>query len=131
MLSQKANREDTSLVEYLIEYLLDSGQVTREELKTFHPAVCNRLDRNTSGIVAGGKTLSALQILNEMFRTRSLEKYYLCLVSGKIKDGQRICGYLKKNTKTNKGICHKRKEGKQKKRFRLKQNIPLFLFLIM
>ena len=42
MLSQKANREDTSLVEYLIEYLLDSGQVTREELKTFHPAVCNR-----------------------------------------------------------------------------------------
>ena len=37
MLSQKANREDTSLVEYLIEYLLDSGQVTREELKTFHP----------------------------------------------------------------------------------------------
>ena len=72
MLSQKANREDTSLVEYLIEYLLDSGQVTREELKTFHPAVCNRLDRNTSGIVAGGKTLSALQILNEMFRTRSL-----------------------------------------------------------
>ena len=99
MLSQKANREDTSLVEYLIEYLLDSGQVTREELKTFHPAVCNRLDRNTSGIVAGGKTLSALQILNEMFRTRSLEKYYLCLVSGKIKDGQRICGYLKKNNK--------------------------------
>ena len=55
MLSQKANREDTSLVEYLIEYLLDSGQVTREELKTFHPAVCNRLDRNTSGIVCGRK----------------------------------------------------------------------------
>ena len=109
MLSQKANREDTSLVEYLIEYLLDSGQVTREELKTFHPAVCNRLDRNTSGIVAGGKTLSALQILNEMFRTRSLEKYYLCLVSGKIKDGQRICGYLKKNTKTNKVSVTKEK----------------------
>ena len=114
MLSQKANREDTSLVEYLIEYLLDSGQVTREELKTFHPAVCNRLDRNTSGIVAGGKTLSALQILNEMFRTRSLEKYYLCLVSGKIKDGQRICGYLKKNTKTNKvSVTKEKRETKE------------------
>ena len=114
MLSQKANREDTYLVEYLIEYLLDSGQVTREELKTFHPAVCNRLDRNTSGIVAGGKTLSALQILNEMFRTRSLEKYYLCLVSGKIKDGQRICGYLKKNTKTNKvSVTKEKRETKE------------------
>ena len=90
MLSQKANREDTSLVEYLIEYLLDSGQVTREELKTFHPAVCNRLDRNTSGIVAGGKTLSALQILNEMFRTRSLEKYYLSTTAVKTKPGKSL-----------------------------------------
>lgn len=113
MLSQKADRQDVSLVEYLIEYLLESGQVTREELKTFHPAVCNRLDRNTSGIVAGGKTLSALQILSEMFRTRTLEKYYLCLVLGTVKEQQKIQGYLKKNTKTNK-VSVTKDAGKEK-----------------
>ena len=105
MLSQKANREDTSLVEYLIEYLLDSGQVTREELKTFHPAVCNRLDRNTSGIVAGGKTLSALQILNENVPNKIIGKIlFVPLFRVKIKDRNRgSCGIFgKKITKTNK-----------------------------
>ena len=102
MLSQKANKDDVSLVEYLIEYLLETGQVTKEELKTFRPSICNRLDRNTSGIVAGGKTLNALQILSEMFRKRTLAKYYLCLVSGSVKEKQRIQGYLKKNSKANK-----------------------------
>lgn len=102
MLSQKANKDEVSLVEYLIEYLLETGQVTKEELKTFRPSICNRLDRNTSGIVAGGKTLNALQILSEMFRKRTLAKYYLCLVSGSVKEKQRIQGYLKKNSKANK-----------------------------
>ena len=52
MLSQKAAKDDISLVEYVIGYLLESRQITEEELHTFHPSVCNRLDRNTSGIVA-------------------------------------------------------------------------------
>ena len=57
MLSQKAAPGDVSLVEHLIAHLLKSGQITEEELRTFRPSVCNRLDRNTSGIVAAGKTL--------------------------------------------------------------------------
>ena len=76
---------DTSLVEYFIDYLLENGKITEEELHTFHPSVCNRLDRNTSGIVAAGKTLQALQGLSEMFRDRTLKKYYLCLVKGQVK----------------------------------------------
>ena len=68
MLSQKAAPGDVSLVEHLIAYLLESGQITEEELRTFRPSVCNRLDRNTSGIVAAGKTLAALQELRAMFR---------------------------------------------------------------
>ncbi len=101
MLSQKAKPEDVSLVEYLTSYLISSGQITREELCTFHPAVCNRLDRNTSGIVAAGKSMAALQELNAMFRDRRIRKYYLCLVSGTVEQGARLQGYLEKNEKTN------------------------------
>lgn len=101
MLSQKAAPQDVSVVEHLIAYLLESGQITTEELRTFHPAVCNRLDRNTSGIIAAGKTLAALQQLSEMFRDRSMKKYYLALVKGTVKENQRISGFLKKDSRTN------------------------------
>jgi len=66
MLSQKAKDTDVSLVEYLIQYLLKSNSLTLTELNTFKPGVCNRLDRNTSGLVAAGKTLPGLQILSEV-----------------------------------------------------------------
>ena len=101
MLSQKAKPKDVSLVEHLTAYLLSSGQIKEEELRTFRPSVCNRLDRNTSGIVAAGKTLAALQELTEMFRERTLKKYYLCLVKGTVTEKKRISGYLVKNEKTN------------------------------
>ena len=101
MLSQKAEKEDVSLVEYLINYLIDSGQVSVESLRAFRPSVCNRLDRNTSGIVAAGKSLLGLQQMGELFKTRSLRKYYRCLVKGQIKKGQHIKGYLKKDERTN------------------------------
>lgn len=102
MLSQKAKDTDVSAVEYLISYLLESGQLTEEELRTFHPAVCNRLDRNTSGLLAAGKSLAGLQQLSSFFRERSIEKYYLCPVSGVIDTKQKIDGWLYKDDKTNK-----------------------------
>lgn len=101
MLSQKAKDTDVSLVEYLIQYLLKSNNLTLAELNTFKPGVCNRLDRNTSGLVAAGKTLPGLQILSEVFRERTLDKYYLCLVKGAVKEQKKITGYLSKNEKTN------------------------------
>ncbi|MDY5987637.1 MAG: RluA family pseudouridine synthase [Lachnoclostridium sp.] len=107
MLSQKAAITDVSAVEYVIQYLLDSGQMTEEELSTFRPGVCNRLDRNTSGILAAGKTLAGLQELSRIFKDRSLHKYYRCLVKGSIKEGQHICGYLVKDEKTNRVIVSK------------------------
>lgn len=101
MLSQKASADDYSLVEYLTGYLLDSGQLTEGDLRTFHPAVCNRLDRNTSGIVAAGKTLPALQELSRLFRERGVKKDYLCLVDGTVQEKAHIDGYLTKDAKTN------------------------------
>lgn len=101
VLSQKASKDDISLVEYVIGYLLESHQITEEELRTFHPSVCNRLDRNTSGIVAAGKSLAALQQLSAMFHDRSIRKYYLCLVKGTVSRTARLSGYLTKDSRTN------------------------------
>ena len=82
MLSQPADDGTPSLVEYLTGYLLENGSLTEEDLRTFRPSVCNRLDRNTSGLIAAGKSLVGLQTLSEMFKLRELHKYYLCLVEG-------------------------------------------------
>lgn len=101
MLSQKAKDTDESLVEYVIDYLLHSGQLTEKELRSFRPSVCNRLDRNTSGLVAAGKSLAGLQLLSAVFQKRSLHKYYLCVVKGRVEEKQRIHGILAKDEKTN------------------------------
>ena len=101
MLSQKAKETDESLVEYLIDYLLGSGKLTESGLRAFRPSVCNRLDRNTSGIVAAGKSLVGLQMLSGVFKDRSIHKYYQCLVSGEIRDVKTVDGWLLKDEKKN------------------------------
>ena len=101
MLSQKAKETDESLVEYLIDYLLGSGKLTESGLRAFRPSVCNRLDRNTSGIVAAGKSLAGLQMLSGVFKDRSIHKYYKCLVSGVIRDVKTVDGWLLKDEKKN------------------------------
>ncbi len=101
MLSQKSRAKEDSLVEYLISYLLEEGEIRLEELATFRPSVCNRLDKNTSGIVACGKTLAGLQALSELFRTKTIRKYYCCLVAGDVKEGRLLTGYLQKSGRRN------------------------------
>ena len=93
MLSQPAGDGTPSLVEYLTGYLLDTGALNAADLVTFRPGVCNRLDRNTSGLVAAGKSLTGLQDLSAMFHNRNMEKFYLCLVVGVIKNEK----YIKSN----------------------------------
>ena len=101
MLTQKAKPEDLSLNEYAIGYLLREGAITQRELQTVRPSVCNRLDRNTSGIVAIGKTMRGLQALSALFRDRTVSKHYQALVCGEVKSGQRIDGWLVKDERTN------------------------------
>lgn len=108
MLSQKARDTDESLVEYIIDYLLVSGQLSKEELRSFKPSVCNRLDRNTSGLVVAGKTLPALQMMAEVFKDRSIHKYYQCVVHGIIGEKQVITGFLTKDEATNQVTVHNR-----------------------
>ena len=107
MLSQKAEAKDESLVEHIISYMMESGQLTEADLRKFKPSICNRLDRNTSGLIVAGKSLSGLQVMGEMFKERSLKKYYRCLVKGRVDEKQYIKGFLKKDETTNKVMITK------------------------
>lgn len=109
VLSQKAEKSDVSLVEELLSYLHEKGEITEETLRIFRPTVCNRLDRNTSGIVAAAKTLPAAQYLSGVFRDRSVHKYYHCLVKGTLCEKTHISGWLTKNARTNRVRVEKEK----------------------
>ena len=109
ILSQKSKSEEISVNEWLIGYLLRKGFVTKESLATFRPSVCNRLDRNTSGMVVCGKTLAGSQYLSRIIRDKSLKKYYYCLVSGEFSMAKRVTGYLYKDSIKNKVTIYQSK----------------------
>lgn len=102
MLSQKAVDTDISANERLIGYLINTNQLSFDDFKTFKPSVCNRLDRNTTGLILMGKTLNGLQTLSSELKDRSINKYYRTIVSGQIPRKMTIKGYLTKNTSANK-----------------------------
>lgn len=110
MLSQPDDTKEPSMVEYVIGYLLEKGELTEEDLWTFRPSVCNRLDKNTSGIIAAGKSLVGLQELSELFHDRTVHKEYLCIVKGVLHEKKHIKGYLYKDTKQNKVTIYKQKQ---------------------
>ncbi|MCI8780453.1 MAG: RluA family pseudouridine synthase [Lachnospiraceae bacterium] len=109
MLSQKAQKSDVSLTEYITEYVMAPEDRLRS---VFRPGVCNRLDRNTTGLVVAGKTVTGLQCFNRLFRERELQKYYLCLVKGTVTEKSEIHGYLIKDEAHNTvKVCESEKEG--------------------
>lgn len=89
-----------SLTDYVLSYLNEKGEFLPEEEITFTPASCNRLDRNTSGVVMFGKNFESLKDLNEIIRDNKVKKYYTALVKGKIKEGV-YKGYIHKNEEAN------------------------------
>ncbi|MEQ2542457.1 RluA family pseudouridine synthase [Lachnospiraceae bacterium CLA-AA-H183] len=101
ILTQKAKPEDLSLNEWLIGHLLETGAIKEADLATFHPSVCNRLDRNTSGIVLCGKTLAGSQDLSRIIKERTVRKYYQTICKGKILQESTLEGYLSKDEHTN------------------------------
>ena len=104
VLSQKAAKDDISLNEWMIGYLLEKGEMTKEGLSRFHPSVCNRLDRNTSGLVLCGKSVRGSQFLSEILRDRSLHKYYVTCVQGRIEQEIALDGYLRKEEERNRSV---------------------------
>ncbi|MGN0550721.1 MAG: RluA family pseudouridine synthase [Acutalibacteraceae bacterium] len=91
-----------SLVSRLKHYLYDKGEYNPEKENSFAPALVNRIDRNTGGIVIGAKNAEALRIMNLKMKNRELKKLYLCLVHGKMKKREEIlCAYAVKDEGKN------------------------------
>ncbi len=103
MLSQKAEITDISINEHIVAYYQsDNYSYKSDNTMSFKPSVCNRLDRNTSGIILAGMSLKGSQILSELLRDRTLNKYYLTIVKGEVKKKAIIDGYLSKDSSLNK-----------------------------
>lgn len=111
-LSQKAEAKDVSMNEYALGYLQKTGAVTEQSLKVFRPSICNRLDRNTSGILIVAKTYQAAREFGEALQKRTVRKFYRCIVKGEITKPETINGYLLKDEKSNKvQILKDKREG--------------------
>ena len=112
--SQKDSPSDISINEMAISYMIATEQLSEESFKHFQPSVCNRLDRNTSGIVLFAKNLHAAQNLGEALKERSCKKLYRAVVLGKITDYQEIDGFLSKDETTNKVSISKKETSDSK-----------------
>ena len=91
-----------TLIANVQAYMAQKGEWKPKEENSFAPALCNRIDRNTGGIVIAAKNAEALRILNEKIRDREIEKFYLCAVSGRPRPASgRLENYLFKDAKKN------------------------------
>lgn len=91
-----------TLITRIQRYLFEKGEYNPENENSFSPALANRIDRNTGGIVIAAKNAETLRILNEKIKRRELDKFYLCLIHGKLKDKEgTLTGYLEKNEDKN------------------------------
>ena len=91
-----------TLVNHMLAYLYQKREWRPREENAFTPALCNRIDRNTGGIVIAAKNAEALRILNDKIRDREIDKAYLCVVCGRPKPAEgRLEGYLFKDAVKN------------------------------
>ena len=91
-----------TLIGRIQKYLYQKGEYLPQNEHVFAPALCNRIDRNTSGIVIAAKNAESLRILNEKIKNREIEKKYLCIVLGKPAQKEKtMTAYLEKNSEKN------------------------------
>ncbi len=90
-------------------YLFEKGEYQPDNENAFAPALVNRIDRNTCGIVIAAKTAMALRVLNQKLRDREIHKHYLCIAHGKMpKEEDTLEGYLTKNEGQNRVYIDKK-----------------------
>ena len=100
-----------TLIANIQAYMAQKGEWRPKEENSFAPALCNRIDRNTGGIVIAAKNAEALRILNDKIRDREIEKYYLCAVQGKPKPASgRLENFLFKDANKNQVYIKNRPE---------------------
>ena len=91
-----------TLIMHIKAYLYQKGEYDPESEQSFAPALCNRIDRNTGGIVIAAKNAEALRVMNEKIKNDEIRKFYLCAVHGIPQKRQAtLTAYLKKDSATN------------------------------
>lgn len=102
-----------SLIARVQHYLYDKGEYDPKAENAFAPALVNRIDRNTGGIVMAAKNAQALRVLNQKVKDREMHKYYLCVVCGHLNEKEAtLTGYLEKNEAQNRVyVSNRPKEG--------------------
>ncbi len=90
---------EVTLVDMVKSYLYDKGEYVPSDEQTFSPALCNRLDRNTGGLVIAAKNAAALRAMNEHIRSREVKKLYMAVVEGEPKERGRLEGYAERDGK--------------------------------
>lgn len=112
LLSQRADRDDISLIDMINDYLLIKDP---QALKNgFKAGMCNRLDRNTSGLAAAGISLKGSRLLSTVISERKADKYYLALVKGRITEKRLIKAWLSKDEDINKVEVKDKDDGRSK-----------------
>ena len=97
-----AGNENT-LIMHVKAYLLQKGEYDPDDEQSFAPSLCNRIDRNTGGIVIAAKNAAALREMNEHIKQGNIGKFYMCAVHGRLdKRSATLTGWLFKDSKTNK-----------------------------
>ena len=91
-----------TLIDHILAYLYQKKEWRPREENAFTPALCNRIDRNTGGIVIAAKTAEALRVLNQKIKDREMDKRYLAIVEGTPRPPKgSLKGYLFKDAKKN------------------------------
>lgn len=105
LVHEDKNEKTDTLINRIQHYLYKKGEYLPEYEHSFAPALCNRIDRNTGGIVIAAKNFNALQIISEKIKNREISKYYLCIVHGIIeKKSGLLKGYHIKDERA--GVVH-------------------------
>ena len=86
--------EKRTLIAEIQSYLYEKGEYRPESEQSFAPALCNRLDKNTSGLIIAAKNAEALRIINEKIKKREIRKFYLCVAEGHMKKSGTLSAYL-------------------------------------
>ena len=93
---------ENTLILHVKAYLYQNGEYDPADEQSFAPALCNRIDRNTGGIVIAAKNAASLRAMNEKIKQNQVSKFYLCAAHGKMpKKAETLRGYLRKDSEKN------------------------------
>ena len=93
---------ENTLIQHICAYLYQKGEYDPQKEQSFAPALCNRIDRNTGGIVIAAKDAESLRCMNEKIRLDQVAKFYLCAVHGRMpREADRLTGTLRKDSRNN------------------------------